>query len=52
VITSKKCHEHSLHARCHGDTALEGASTVNSADPRPDDEGFAAVEGDSLLDED
>jgi hypothetical protein len=31
---------------------LEGSSTVSSADPGAEDEGVAAVEGDSWLDED
>jgi hypothetical protein len=31
---------------------LEGASVVSSADPGTEDEGVAAVEGDSWLDED
>jgi hypothetical protein len=31
---------------------LEGSNAVNSADPRAEDEGVAAVEGDGWLDED
>jgi hypothetical protein len=35
-----------------GEAALEGSSAVSSADPRAEDEGVTAVEGDSWLDED
>jgi hypothetical protein len=31
---------------------LESSSAVSGADPRPEDEGVAAVEGDSWLDAD
>jgi hypothetical protein len=37
---------------CHGEAALEGSGTVSGADLGPEDEGVAAVEGDSWLDED
>jgi hypothetical protein len=37
---------------CHGEAELEGSGTVSGADPGPKDEGVAAVEGDSWLDED
>jgi hypothetical protein len=36
----------------HGEAALEGCSTVSSAQPRPENEGVAAVESDDWLDED
>jgi hypothetical protein len=47
-----KCHEASLRVGRHGEAALEGSGTVSSADPGAEDEGVAAVEGDSWLDED
>jgi hypothetical protein len=47
-----KCHETGLRVGCHGEAALEGSSTVSRADPGLEDEGVAAVEGDSWLDED
>jgi hypothetical protein len=47
-----KRHESSLRVGRHGEAALEGSSTVRSANPRAEDEGVAAVEGDSWLDED
>jgi hypothetical protein len=48
----KKCHEAGLRVGRHGETALEGASAVGCADLGPEDEGIAAIEGDSWLDED
>jgi hypothetical protein len=47
-----KCHEPGLRVGCHGEAVLEGSSAVSGADPGPEDEGVAAVEGDSWLDED
>jgi hypothetical protein len=48
----RKHHEASLRVGRHGEAALEGPSTVSSADPRTKDEGVAAVEGDGRLDVD
>jgi hypothetical protein len=47
-----KCHELGLWVGCHGEAALEGSSTISSTAPALKDEGVAAVEGDSWLDED
>jgi hypothetical protein len=47
-----KRHEPGLRVGRHGEAVLEGSGTVNSADPGTEDEGVAAVEGDSWLDED
>jgi hypothetical protein len=47
-----KRHEPGLQVGRHGEAALEGSSAVNSADPEAEDEGVAAVESDSWLDED
>jgi hypothetical protein len=47
-----KCHEPGPWVGCHGEAALERSGTVNGSNPRPEDEGVAAVEGDSWLDED
>jgi hypothetical protein len=47
-----KRHEPSHRVGRHGEAALEGSGAVNSADPGAEDEGVAAVEGDSWLDED
>jgi hypothetical protein len=47
-----KRHELGLWVGRHGKAALEGSGAVNSADPGAEDEGVAAVEGDSWLDED
>jgi hypothetical protein len=47
-----KRHEAGLRVGQHGKAALEGPSTVSSADPRTEDEGVAAVEGDGRLDVD
>jgi hypothetical protein len=48
----RKRHEPGLRVGRHGEAALEGSGTVSSADPGVEDEGVAAVEGDSWLDED
>jgi hypothetical protein len=48
----RKSHEPGLRVGRHGEAVLEGASTVGCADLGPEDEGVAAVEGDSWLDED
>jgi hypothetical protein len=47
-----KRHEPSLQVGRHGEAALEGSGAVSSADPRAEDKGVAAVEGDGWLDED
>jgi hypothetical protein len=47
-----KRHEPSLQVGRHGEVALEKSGAVSSADPGAEDEGVAAVEGDSWLDED
>jgi hypothetical protein len=47
-----KHHEPSARVGSHGEAALEGFGAVNSAHPRPEDEGVAAVESDDWLDED
>jgi hypothetical protein len=47
-----KCHETSLRVGRHGEAVLEGSGAISSADPGAEDEGVAAVEGDSWLDED
>jgi hypothetical protein len=47
-----KCHEAGLRVGRHGEVALEGPSAVGGADPGAEDEGVAAVEGDSWLDVD
>jgi hypothetical protein len=47
-----KCHEAGLRVGRHGEVALEGSSTVSSADPGAEDEGVAAVEGNGWLDAD
>jgi hypothetical protein len=48
----RKRHEASLWIGRHGEAALEGYGAVSNADPGAEDEGVAAVEGDSWLDED
>jgi hypothetical protein len=45
-----KRHEPSAWVGSHGEGALERYGTVSGANPRPEDEGVAAVEGDSWLD--
>jgi hypothetical protein len=47
-----KRHEPGLRVGRHGEAALEGSGAVSSADPGAEDEGVAAVEGNSWLDED
>jgi hypothetical protein len=47
-----KRHKPSLRLGWHGKAALEGSGALSSADPGAEDEGVAAVEGDSWLDED
>jgi hypothetical protein len=47
-----KCHEPSPRVGWHGEAALERSGTVSGANLGPEDEGVAAVEGDSWLDED
>jgi hypothetical protein len=47
-----KRHEAGLRVGWHGEAALERPSAVSSADPCPEDEGVAAVEGDGWLDVD
>jgi hypothetical protein len=47
----EKRHEPGLRVGRHGEAALEGAGAVSSADPRAEDEGVTAIEGDSWLDE-
>jgi hypothetical protein len=44
-------HKPCLQVGRHGEAALEGSGAVISADPEAEDEGVAAVEGDSWLDE-
>jgi hypothetical protein len=48
----EKRHEASLRVGRHGEAALEGSGVVSSANPRAEDKGVAAVEGDGWLDED
>jgi hypothetical protein len=47
-----KCHEPGLRVGCHGEVALKGPGAVSCANPGPEDEGVAVIEGDSWLDED
>jgi hypothetical protein len=47
-----KHHEPGLRVGRHGEAALEGSGAISSANPRAEDEGVAAVEGDGWLDED
>jgi hypothetical protein len=47
-----KRHEPGLRVGRHGEVALEGSGAVSSADSGAEDEGVAAVEGNSWLDED
>jgi hypothetical protein len=46
-----KRHEASLRVGRHGEATLEGSGAIGSADLGAEDEGVAAVEGDSWLDE-
>jgi hypothetical protein len=47
-----KRHEAGLRVGRHGEVALEGPRAVSSADPSAENEGVAAVEGDSWLEVD
>jgi hypothetical protein len=47
-----KHHEAGLRVGRHGEAVLEGSRAVSSADPGAEDEGVAAVEGDSWLEVD
>jgi hypothetical protein len=47
-----KHHEVGLRVGRHGEAVLEGSRAVSSADPGAEDEGVAAVEGDSWLEVD
>jgi hypothetical protein len=47
-----KRHEPGLQVGRHGEAALEGSGAISSANPRAEDEGVTAVEGEGLLDED
>jgi hypothetical protein len=47
-----KCYEPSPRVGCHGEAALERSGAVSGANPGPEYEGAATVEGDSWLDED
>jgi hypothetical protein len=44
-----KRHKARLRVGLHDQAALEGARSISSADPGAEDEGVAAVEGDSWL---
>jgi hypothetical protein len=48
----RKIHEAGLLVGRHGEAALEGSHAVSSADPSAENEGVAAVEGDSWLEVD
>jgi hypothetical protein len=47
-----KRHEPGARVGSHGEAALERSSAVSGASPGPEDEGVAAVEGDTWLDAD
>jgi hypothetical protein len=47
-----KHHEPSARVGSHGEAALERSSAVSGANPRPEDKGVTAVEGDCGLDGD
>jgi hypothetical protein len=47
-----KCHKPIARVGSHGEVALERSSAICGADPRPEDEGVAAVESDGWLDGD
>jgi hypothetical protein len=49
---SRKRHEAGLLVGPHGEAALEGSRAVSREDPRTEDEGVAAVEGDGWLEVD
>jgi hypothetical protein len=48
----RKRHEAGLRVGRHGEVALEGSRAVSSADPSAENEGVAAVEGNSWLEVD
>jgi hypothetical protein len=48
----RKRHEACLRVGLHGQSALEGARAISSADPGGEHEGVAAVEGDGWLEAD
>jgi hypothetical protein len=48
----RKRHEPSARVGSHGEAALEGFGTVSSANPGPEDEGVAVVEGGGWLEGD
>jgi hypothetical protein len=48
----RKRHEASLRVGRHGEAALERSRAVSSADPSAENEGVAAVDGDSWLEVD
>jgi hypothetical protein len=45
----RKRHEAGLRVGLHGEATVEGSHAVSSADPSAENEGVAAVEGDSWL---
>jgi hypothetical protein len=47
-----KHHQSNARVGSHGEAALEGSGSINSAHPGPKDKGVAAVESDDWLDED
>jgi hypothetical protein len=47
-----KRHEPGPRVGCHGEAPLERFGAASGVDPGPEDEGVAAVEGESWLDED
>jgi hypothetical protein len=47
-----KCHEADLQIRGHGKVALERTSAISGADLGTEDEGVAAVEGGSWVNDD
>jgi hypothetical protein len=48
----RKRHEPDLRVRGHGEVSLEGPSTISDANSGTEDEGVAAVESGSWLDDD
>jgi hypothetical protein len=44
-----KCHEPGPRVGCHGEVVLERSGVVSGTNPGPEDEGVAAVQGDSCL---
>jgi hypothetical protein len=47
-----KCHKPGLRVGRHREAVLERSGAIRSANPKAEDEGVAAVEGDGWLDED